>query len=253
MLTTPAAHHTVVRQRFGEGANINSVMNSTPAPSLLLLIRHAEQQTLRELDPPLSERGQAQADRLANRLSAIPLIAIASSPMARARATAKPLAERLGLAVEIVDDLAEANLTAEQNRHVFTNTSARHMEPNADDYVGPTQAAVEVLPRFQWGRDGCSETGEHLRTRVTDALDEVMARNPGGIVACFSHGGAINAATGRWLGIERDMWFVPWHAGITAILIDDDKRTILFVNDSSHLEGGQDAISVMSSSFASLS
>jgi len=226
-------------------------MNSTPAPSLLLLIRHAEQETLRELDPPLSDRGRAQADRLADRLSTIPLTAIASSPMARARATARPLAERLGLTVEIIDNLAEASLSSEQNRHVFTNTSARHMEPNVDDYMGPTRAAVEVLPRFQWGRDGRSETGEQLRTRMNDALDEVVARHPGGIVACFSHGGAINAVMGRWLGIERDMWFVPWHAGITAVLIDDDKRTVLFVNDSSHLEGGQDAISVMSSSFVS--
>jgi hypothetical protein len=61
----------------------------------------------------------------------------------------------------------------------------------------------------------------------------------------------ISAATGRWLGIERDMKFVSWHAGITAVLIDNDKRTVLFVNVSSHLEGGQDAVSVMSASFAS--
>lgn len=230
---------------------MNPAINSTPAPSMLLLIRHAEQQTLRKLDPPLSERGRAQADRLADRLSTIPVVAIASSPMVRARATARPLAERLGLTVEIIDDLAEAGLSAMENHHVFTTTSARHMEPNADDYVGPTRSAVDVLPRFQWGRDGRSETGEHLRTRVADALDGIAARHPGGVVACVSHGGAINAATGRWLGIERDMWFVPWHTGITAVLIDVNKRTVLFVNDSSHLEGGQDAISVMSSSFAS--
>jgi broad specificity phosphatase PhoE len=157
---------------------MNSVINSTAAPSLLLLIRHAEQQTLRKLDPPLGERGREQADRLADRLSAIPLMAIASSPMARARATARPLAKRMGLTEEIVDDLAEADLSAAENHHIFTNTSARHMEPNADDYLGPARAAVEVLPRFQWGRDGRSETGENLLTRVTDAFDEVVARSP---------------------------------------------------------------------------
>lgn len=218
---------------------------SGPAPTLLLLIRHAEQQTLREVDPPLSDRGRRQADLLADRLSRSPLAAVVSSPMLRAQQTAAPLAQRLGIEVEVIDDLAEAGTTEEEARHVFTNTAARFMEPDPDDYIGPSRAAIEVLPRFVWGRDGKSETGDHIRARMTSSLDALAARYAGGIVACFSHGGAINAATGAWLGIQRDMWFVPWHTGITGMLISGDTRTLLFINDSSHLSAGEDTISVI--------
>jgi probable phosphoglycerate mutase len=221
---------------------------SGPAPTLLLLIRHAEQRTLREVDPSLSDRGRRQADLLADRLVRSPLAAVVSSPMLRARQTAAPLAARLGIDVEVIDDLAEAGTTEEEARHVFTNTPARFMEPDPEDYIGPARAAIEVLPRFVWGRDGKSENGERIRTRVTSSLDTVASRYPGGIVACFSHGGAINAATGSWLGIERDMWFVPWHTGITGILISADTKTLLFINDSSHLSVGEDAISVIAAS-----
>ena len=218
---------------------------SGPAPTLLLLIRHAEQQTLREVDPPLSDRGRRQAELLADRLVRSPIEAVVSSPMLRAQQTALPLAQRLGIEVELIDDLAEAGTTEEEARHVFTNTAARFMEPDPDDYIGTSRAAIEVLPRFVWGRDGKSETGDQIRARVTSSLDALAARHPGGIVACFSHGGAINAATGSWLGIPRDMWFVPWHTGITGMLIGGDTRTLLFLNDSSHLALGEDTISVI--------
>ncbi|MHB1164138.1 MAG: histidine phosphatase family protein [Candidatus Nanopelagicales bacterium] len=217
-------------------------------PTLLLLIRHAEQVTLREVDPPLSERGLLQADLVAVRLGSLPLTAIVSSPLERARQTARPLAERTGLEVEILADLSEAGLSSDDMRHVFTNTSARHMEPDPFDYVGPARAAVDVLPRFVWGKDGRSETGGQIRHRMTAALDVIAAQHPGGIVACFSHGGAINAATAAWLGIDRDMWFVPWHTGITALLIHGERRTQLFVNDSSHLDGGEDALGLIAGS-----
>jgi broad specificity phosphatase PhoE len=218
------------------------------APTLLLLIRHAEQQTLREVDPPLSERGRRQAELLADRLVKSPIAAVVSSPMVRARQTAAPLAQRLGVEVEVIDDLAEAGTTPEEARHVFTNTDARFMEPDPDDYIGPSRAAIEVLPRFVWGRDGKSETGDQIRARMTASLDGLVSRYPGGIVACFSHGGAINAATGSWLGIPRDMWFVPWHTGITGLLAVGQTRTLLFTNDSSHLVQGEDTISVFAAS-----
>lgn len=221
---------------------------SGPEATLLLLIRHAEQQTLRELDPPLSDRGRRQADLLADRLVRSPIATVVSSPMLRARQTAAPLAARLGIEVEVIDQLAEAGTSEEGARHVFTNTAARFMEPDPDDYIGPSRAAIEVLPRFVWGRDGKSETGEQVRARMTSSLDALVTRYPGGIVACFSHGGAINAATGAWLGIDRDIWFVPWHTGITGMLIRGDTRTPLFINDSSHLSKGEDTISVVAAS-----
>ena len=59
-----------------------------PPETLLLFVRHAEQQTMQVFDSELSARGLRQADRLAQRLSRLPVSAIVSSPLRRARQTA---------------------------------------------------------------------------------------------------------------------------------------------------------------------
>ena len=219
-------------------------------PTLLLLIRHAEQETLREIDPPLSARGRDQAELLGRRLGHLPIAGIASSPLIRAQQTAAPLAARLGVPVDVYEDLHEARTSAESMRHVFTNTSAAAMEPHPHDYTGPALASVDVLPRFVWGKDGFSETGAQIRERMTGVLDGLIAANAGGIIVCISHGGAINAALGAWIDVSRDMWFVPWHTGVNAVYAEGQTRTVLFVNDASHLTQEQDPISVVSAGLA---
>ncbi len=56
---------------------------------------------------PLSKTGRAQATRLARRLADHPITRILSSPYVRCTQTVEPLAERLQLKVESVDELAE--------------------------------------------------------------------------------------------------------------------------------------------------
>ena len=220
------------------------------SPTLLLLIRHAEQETLREIDPPLSVRGRRQADLLGERFAHLPIAAIAASPLQRAQQTAEPLARHLGLSVQVFEDLHEARTSAESMRHVFTHTSAAAMEPHPDDYTGPALASVDVLPRFVWGKDGFSETGEQIRARMTQVLDTLIAAHPGEVIVCISHGGAINCALGAWVDVSKDMWFVPWHTGVNGVFADGAKRTVLFINDASHLSEGQDPISVVSAGLA---
>lgn len=73
--------------------------------SLIHLIRHGETDGNRDhyvgrKDLPLNAIGLAQADALADRLVALPIRRIISSPLQRAVDTARPLAGRLGLTVE---------------------------------------------------------------------------------------------------------------------------------------------------------
>ena len=218
--------------------------------TLVLFIRHAEQSTMREVDPPLSERGRAQAALLAQRLSSLPISAVVASPLLRARETAGSLADLLGLPVEVMEDLHEARSSHEGHRHVFTDTPAAAMEPQVDDYIGPAMAAIEVLPRFEWGRDGFTETAVEIRERMLRAVDGLVERYPGGIVACFSHGGAINCVTGAYAGITPDIWFVPWHTGVSGLYAKGSTRTLLFVNDSSHLASTEDALSIVASTMS---
>jgi broad specificity phosphatase PhoE len=58
-------------------------------------------------DPPLSPTGHAQAVALADRLAARPLTRVYSSDLSRALETARPVAARHGIAVELVAALRE--------------------------------------------------------------------------------------------------------------------------------------------------
>src|ERR1700732_2713538 len=69
-----------------------------PQPMRLYIIRHAEPAYP---DDALTERGHQQARALADRLAAAGLDRVYSSPLHRARETARYTAERLGLALEV--------------------------------------------------------------------------------------------------------------------------------------------------------
>lgn len=87
-----------------------SAIAGTPAAAqeLLILVRHAEQLRDAGDDPPLAEHGERRAAQLAALLADVDLTGIYTSELARARQTAAPLADRLGLAPVVVphDDLA---------------------------------------------------------------------------------------------------------------------------------------------------
>ncbi len=78
----------------------------------LHLIRHATaghrgQWNGNDLDRPLDERGEAQADAIAARLADSPIRAVWSSIAVRCVQTATPLADAFGLEVETMRALAE--------------------------------------------------------------------------------------------------------------------------------------------------
>ena len=72
----------------------------------LYLVRHC-QATGQEPDAPLTPAGAAQARRLAEHLGERGIRRIVSSPFSRARASVAPLAEQLGLTVELDDRFVE--------------------------------------------------------------------------------------------------------------------------------------------------
>ena len=87
----------------------------------IFLIRHGETahnaaRIVQFPDTPLSERGRAQAARLARHLSSFPVRAILSSDYARARMTADAIREETGLALELCPGLRERNFGAYRGR-----------------------------------------------------------------------------------------------------------------------------------------
>ncbi|HEV3124711.1 MAG TPA: histidine phosphatase family protein [Candidatus Dormibacteraeota bacterium] len=217
-----------------------------PAPEvLLLLIRHAEQRTMRAPDAELSARGERQAERLAERLAQLPLTGIVSSHLRRAVQTAAAISRRTGIAPEVDEELEEVRISPEARRHRYTVSPAAILEPNPDDYTTAALAMVRLAPRTRWRGGGGVEGIEELRRRGLRAVERVIARHHAGVVACVSHGGTINAVLGAWAGVERDMWFVPWHTGVSAVLVNGEHRALLTINDASHLAPDQDMLHIV--------
>src|SRR5919198_5308358 len=87
-----------------------------PAPARLVLVRHAQStwndlgKIQGQLDPPLSERGREQAERLAERLGGRRWSAFYSSDLARCRETAAAIARRLGQEPVGLEELREIYL-----------------------------------------------------------------------------------------------------------------------------------------------
>jgi probable phosphoglycerate mutase len=69
-----------------------------------------------DIDPPLTERGKLQADRLARAVQPFALDAIFCSPKIRARMTAEPIARACGLGVVIDDGLKELSYGVWEDR-----------------------------------------------------------------------------------------------------------------------------------------
>jgi probable phosphoglycerate mutase len=196
---------------------------------------------MQQRDAPLSERGERQAERLAERLAALPLTAVVSSHLQRARRTAETVAARAGLEAEVEEGLEEIRLGEEARWNRYRGM----LEPDPDDYVSAALNAVRVLSRARFiGADG-EETVESLLERGQAALDRVLARHRGGVIACISHGGFINAILGSWTGATRHMWFVPWHTGISSVMITGDERVLLGINDATHLSRDQDMLHII--------
>ena len=222
-----------------------------PPDTLLLLVRHAEQRTMAEFDSELSARGRRQAELLATRLARLPVSAVVSSPLRRARETAAGVASAVGVEVEVEPDLEEVRIEEAARRRRYVNSPARAMNPRADaDYAEIALAGVRLIPHARWGGEGI-EPSDSLRARGLEAIGRVIGRHPHGVVVVVSHGGLINAVVGAWIGVERDMWFVPWHTGVSAVLCAGEERILLSLNDAGHLAKGEEMLSLVCGSVRS--
>ncbi|MDQ6649675.1 MAG: histidine phosphatase family protein [Actinomycetota bacterium] len=173
-------------------------------------------------DPGLAALGQQQAVRLASALIDEHVDVIVTSPQRRAVETAAPLAERLGLAVEVVEGVAE-------------------FDPSATSYVPVEELKAAGDPRWHLLAAGQLYSPDvdpgAFRTRVVDAVESVVAAHPGRRVVLFSHAGAINAYTAHVLGFDQPpIWFVPAYTSITRVAASrTGRRGIVSLNETGHV------------------
>ncbi|CRY80979.1 probable phosphoglycerate mutase [Nocardia farcinica] len=192
----------------------------------LILVRHA--QPLRVVDaagpadPDLSEIGREQAERVPAALSHHHRITrVLSSPQARARQTAAPTAAKLGLPVEIVDDLAE-------------------YDRDLPAYIPIEDAKLEfrdAYERIKAGHLPEQIDGPAFVRRVLAAVDTVVAgTEPEDTVVAFAHGGVVNVLLQDVLGLARPLTFPIDYCSITRVLFSrTGRRSAATVNENGHV------------------
>lgn len=194
----------------------------------LLLVRHAlpirVENTGQPADPPLSETGDQQAAALAQWLADERVDALYTSPMRRARETAAPVAERLGLDAVVVDGVAEFDRDAEAYipiEELKASGDPRWTEMLAGGYF-----------------DGAAMTAAEFQAEVVAAVDGIIADNRSRTAVVVCHGGVMNAYVGHVLGLADFMIFEPHYTGITRIRASSaGHRQIVTLNEFAHLRG----------------
>jgi len=190
----------------------------------LLLIRHAlplRSEPGQGSDPHLSEEGVEQAKRLPEALKRFPITRLVSSPQVRSVQTAQPVADALGLTVEIDERLAEYD---------------RDME----HYIPIEQIAAEFpeeLERLASGHLPSSVDETAFLARIGAAIrDLATSGDHEDTIAVFSHGGVINGLLHTILGTEKILCFNVDYAGITRLLSSREGNLyVAAVNGTEHV------------------
>ncbi|MGB8858067.1 MAG: histidine phosphatase family protein [Ilumatobacteraceae bacterium] len=221
---------------LGDVTNLDSTQ-AVPQPTLrapqpdeceVLLIRHGRSADVvpgspESADPVLHDLGVQQAEQLATRLAGKQIEAVYSSHLARARQTAKPLADARGLPVVEHIDLEEVRLGE------WGNGEFRRRAATAD----PDWEAWSRTGR--WDGIPGGEGDDAFRTRVANVINALAQQHRGQCIAVVAHGGSINAYIADLLGVHRSLLFACENTSITAVRIGAVGPTIVTVNDCHHL------------------
>ncbi len=117
----------VVLAEPAAGQTAHSAHPDHSEPTVVYLVRHAERAEDGTNDPPISDAGEARAHLLAEILRDTGIERVHSTDYKRTRATAAPLARRLGLPVETYEgsDLAglAERIRADGGRHLVVGHS----------------------------------------------------------------------------------------------------------------------------------
>lgn len=189
----------------------------------LVLIRHARPIRIDDgagpADPELTDLGHRQAKAMADWLAEEHLDALYVSPMLRARQTAAPLEQRLGLPAEVVDGVQEYD--AEDKSYIPIEDLKADKEKwrsfitrqHLDDMSGFSNLVVSTIEDL---------IGQHRSQRI-------------GIIC---HGGVVNVWAANVLGLSPTMFFEPHYTSINRfVAASSGERSLQSLNEVAHLRG----------------
>jgi probable phosphoglycerate mutase len=190
----------------------------------LLLIRHAlplRSEPGQGSDPDLSEEGIEQAKRLPDALARFPISRLVSSPQIRSVQTAQPVADALGLTVEIDERIAEYDrdmahyIPIEQIAAEFPEELARLAQGHLPSSVDETG----FVARINAGIRDLTTVGDHEDT-----------------IAVFTHGGVVNGLVHTIMGTEKVLCVNVDYASVTRLLSSREGNLyVAAVNSTEHV------------------
>lgn len=151
-------------------------------------------------DPGLDDVGRSQAEEAANKLGALAPIAIFSSPLARTRETAAPLAARWKREPVIEEAVAEI-----------------------------PSPGLDLVERAQWLRKFMAGSWRDAAPPLAQWRENVIAALAGfsADAVIFSHYVALNVAMGAATGDDRVTVFSPENCSISIFETVDGKLTLI--------------------------
>lgn len=200
--------------------------------TLLTLVRHGE--TSANLtgvwhgstDTPLTERGQRQAERVAEHLAtrhAGEVRALYASPLQRARHTAEAIGRAMALEPRLEPGIAEYDLGSWEEKTYKELIQERELWQNMmrDPDFAPHggESPRDVVERFR------------------ASLLRISAEHPGERVVLVSHGGAMAMMMAALLRGQLGQWYEPMHnCAISELVLHPEPELVSF-NQHDHLEG----------------
>lgn len=233
---------------------------ATVRPVELVLVRHGEPRWVvdgrNRNDPELTERGRAQAQRVAARLADPaadpldgPVDALLASPATRAQETAAPIARALHVYPDVHDWLVELRMPDSWDDQPI-------------EVVEAAFARQRSAPRVEWwdGLPG-SESMREFHHRVASGIDGTLATwgvEPTGEpglwavpddaperVVAVAHGGTNSTLVAHLLNVEKEPWdwyrFAMGHASVAVLRTQPIAGAAIWsltaLGDASHLDG----------------
>lgn len=179
------------------------------------LIRHAEKDGPADLlsgrapGLGLSAAGHRQAEQLAEAFAHEPIGRVLSSPLARARETALPLAQRLGVPAGISEALVDIDYGA------WTDRTAESLKDDLDWQCFHGFRSGHRIPEGEF-------LGE-VQARFVREMLRLRSEVPEGGIALVSHSDPIKLAIAHFAGVPLDLF--------SRLEIDSASVSILVVTD----------------------
>jgi probable phosphoglycerate mutase len=199
--------------------------------TVLTLVRHGETSANVEsvwhgsIDTPLTERGQAQAERVATYLAQehASATALYSSPLQRARNTAKPIARELKLENRVESDLSEYCLGSWEGTSYaeLHNTYKLWDKMKSDPTFAPPGG----------------ESPTAVATRFSRVLRQLSDRHAGERIVVVTHGGALSIGLAQILDGSAGGWKGVMSNCAVSELVLDPRPELLRFDHTDHLKG----------------